>query len=143
MGQFDHKHFRNLGTNLLALDWIVIHECQRFDTDVQFGSNLAQILRLVTPVDAHRREVLRLEQHAGMVLQRFHGIVSIVLAADCEQNASMMEIEQRALKVLICATRMLAAELNSGNSVLPDHSSPKSVIEVHNYSLRNFTGKRV
>src|SRR2546422_9591432 len=127
MGQFDHKHLRNLGTNLLPLDWIVIDECKRIDADVQLSSNLAQILRLVTPVDAHRREVLRLEQHAGMVLQRFHGIVSIVLAADCEQNASMMEIEQRALKVLICATRMLAAELNSGNSVLADHSEERRV----------------
>src|SRR5262249_24586251 len=45
---------------------------------VQLLRNLAQVLGLVVPVDAHRREVARLEQHSGMAAEYFLGIGGVV-----------------------------------------------------------------
>ena len=52
--------FRERGANLFPLDRIVIEKSQGIDADVQLLRDFAEVLRLVSPVDAHRGEMRRL-----------------------------------------------------------------------------------
>ncbi len=133
--QINHSNFRKRGANLLALKRIVVEESERIDTNVQFLSDLTEILCLVGPIDAHRREVFCAHQHARMLLQRFHGIVEIVLAAYRQQNSFARQIEQGTVQGLIGGARIFGADFDAGHSVFADHAAPQRVVEIDDQNL--------
>src|SRR6202011_6378985 len=51
LSQINDRNFRKRGANLLAFKWIVVEKGERVDADIQFLGDLAEILRLVGPVD--------------------------------------------------------------------------------------------
>ena len=78
-----------------------------------------------------------------MLLQRFHRIIRIILAADSKNNSAVVQIEQGSLKFLIGASGMLRSQLNAGHPILSDYPSPKSVVEIDDYGLRNLACERM
>src|SRR6185503_7253915 len=73
--------------------------------------------------------------HAGMIPDHLQRIFRIVLAANREQNALSIEIEQLVLKLGECQADPVFAELDAFVTILPDDPSPQRVVEIQGDAL--------
>ena len=112
-GQLDHVDHRQFGSNRGPFDRIVVDEHQRVQADVERLGDLAQVVGLGVPIGANGGEVLPLEQHLGMRVERVeHGLL-VVLARHGQQEAALAQAEQGRLKVLEHVARIVVAELDA------------------------------
>jgi hypothetical protein len=70
-----------------------------------------------------------------MLVEGFHGVVEIVLAARGEQDSLAREIEQGALQGLIRRAGIFGTDLDSGHAVFADDAAPERVVEIDNQTF--------
>ena len=90
-GHFRHRDHRQLAPDQAALHRIVVDENQRIDPDIERRRDGSDIVRLVRPIGDETGDILGLQDHLWMVLERKKRIRFIVLGADGENDAPALQ----------------------------------------------------
>lgn len=77
-----HECFGQGFSHARTLCGVVVDEHDRLQTEVQFLDQFKDVLRLVTPVNPPSNEIMRTQDHFGMLCDSLHGDVVFVLADD-------------------------------------------------------------
>ncbi len=88
------------------------------------------------PVD---RDLFRTQHHVRMRFDNPQGVRLIVLTADRQQNSAAVQIEQRALQILISRTRVFAAYLDALDAFFAGQPAPQRIVEVGHQNLADRT----
>src|SRR5208337_4298671 len=121
---FRNGNLRDRISHTLTFYRAVIDKDQAVNSDIQSARDLADVLRLVVPVDLGSRKMLLAKNHCGMFANRFIRVFRIILAANRQQGSLLPKVQQLTLKIYECKTDAFVTKLDSRHPVFPDNSSP-------------------
>src|SRR6516165_9229058 len=70
------------------------------------------------------------QDHARMLFEGFHRVVGIVLAAHCQQDASLIKVQQRSLQFLKRGSWIFSSQPDASHAIFANDASPESVIQI-------------
>ena len=134
--EHDGVDVRQCSGDLGALGRVVVGEDERIEAEPERLGYLDQLLRLAPPVGDEGGEVVELEPHPRVFLERRACCLRIVLRSDREQQSPPAEIAQ----VLLERRERLAvgalAHRDAPRAFLAHDPSPQRVVEVDHQAPR-------
>ena len=115
----------------VALERIVVDEDHGVEADVEYLLNLPDIVHLRFPVGHKDGDVVQTQHHVGMLLERFFGLVFVVLAADADDDAALLELLYPHLKLSErLANAQAVTQLDAFHAIVADDTAPLRVVQV-------------
>ena len=78
-----------------------------------------------------------------MFFQDFHSIRNVIFAANRQQNAALMKIQQGPLDRLEGGARIFNAEANAFYAVFADNTAPQGVVQICHQRLTGLANERM
>jgi hypothetical protein len=123
--QLRHGDHRQALAHPRPLDRIVVDEHQAIDADVEPRRDGFQVLRLVVPIGLEGGEIRAAENHFGMIAKRRFGDLGVVLGADGQNDAPLLELLGVMLQGEMRFARGAALPKNDAvQAVVTDHAAP-------------------
>ena len=134
--QLRHRDHRQALADARPLDRIVVDEHEAIDADVEPCRDRFEVLRLVVPIGLEGGEIRAAKHHFGMIAKRRFGDLGVVLGADGENDAPLLEL----LGVMLqgemgFACRAAFAQHDAVNPVVADHAAPQRVVEIEHQTF--------
>ena len=115
---------------------IVISKDQTVEANIQRLGDMLDVLGLVRPVRDEHGEIVQLQHHLGMFLERLACIGIIVLGADRQDDPALLQALHRHLK---CqegfAFRIALANFDPGQPVFPDNAAPARIVQIQHQAF--------
>ena len=109
---------------------------QAIDADVEPRRDRLEVLRLVVPIGLEGGDIGAAKDHFGMIAKGRLGDLGVVLGADGQNDAALLELLGVTLQgEMGFAGRASLAEHDAVEPIVPDHAAPQRVVEIEHQTL--------
>ena len=136
VGHFWHGHFRGQLSHQGPLCRVVVDENQGVQADVEPPGDLAEVGRLIIPIGDETGDVIHPQHHLGVLLEDLPGDRLLVLAANGQQDAALLQ----RLGVLLEGHEGLALgvalpQADAAQAIVADDAAPAGVVQIEDQAL--------
>ena len=125
-------------TDFSPFQRVVVQEGDCVHADVHVFDQRPQVVGFRLPVDLPKRNVLAFEQHAGMLIKDRPGVLFAVFAAQAQNDARLVLLDEEFLKIAL-----MRADDDAGGPVFSDDALPEGAVAIHHQSFNRFERKCV
>ena len=120
-----HSYHREFSPDEIPLEWIVIDEDERIQTNVKFVCDPSYVFGLVIPVRDETSYIGAFQDHLRMLLERGERVGFIVLRAYRQDNAAVCLLKSIILQLEKGLSRRVAlAEDDAFEPIVTDDAAP-------------------